>query len=401
MRKGISVVLVLGIMLLSISGCKRGNQDDKIIQDKEKEGIVLKIAFWGASGEEEALKKAAEGIEDEIEGIDSIEWVQFPSAEEFYDTLPTEAAIGKIPDIVMLNNEEQRSLINRGSLEPLDITVDEDKYVENVLAEWRYQDRLYGIPQTAASALLIINEDIWEKSGLTKYPETWEQVYEDAKIIKEGGNIPICIDISNMYHITQYFLAFGGGWNRGENIASKQNCQAIEYILKMFDEGLAVTAQEMGKTWDGEVFASEECAMSTGGTWYIGAMKTVPEIRYRILPLPRTDMGNGKTMHSYGFSVMKGCQDKELAEAAVEYMTREEAQKIRMQITGDCPAFITLQDAYYSMYPELSFMREELKNAQSFDYPLNLSILDAVKEKLKKRIYGESPELTAVEILGN
>lgn len=400
MRKRYYSLVLAGLMLLGISGCQKGREIDVESAKRKTDSTEMKIAFWGASGEEEALKKAMDGVEDEVGNI-SIEWEQYPSVEEFYNVLPTEAAIGKIPDIVMLNNEEQRSLVEGGIVEALNFVPDSALYVENVLDEWTYQGKLYGIPQTAAPAMLIINEEMWKESGLSEYPDTWDQVYEDAKVLKEHGYMPICIDISNMYHVTQYFLAFGGGWNKGENLATEENCSAIEYILKMFDEGLAVTAQDMGKTWDGEVFASRQCAMSTGGTWYIGALKAVSDISYVMLPLPRTEKGSGKTMHSYGFSVMKGCRNKELAEDIVEYLTREEAQEIRMQVTGDCPALLSLQEAYYQLYPELVFIQNDLKNTRSFDYPTDLNVLDQVKEKMKARIYGKNPELTPEEILSS
>ena len=46
--------------------------------------------------------------------------------------------------------------------------------------------------------------------------------------------------------------SFGGGWKDGKAINSSENVAALEYIFKMFDEGLAVTAKDAGMTWDGE-----------------------------------------------------------------------------------------------------------------------------------------------------
>lgn len=72
-----------------------------------------------------------------------------------------------------------------------------------------------------------------------------------------------------------------------------------------------------------------------------------------------------------------------------------------MQVTGDCPALLSLQEAYYQLYPELVFIQNDLKNTRSFDYPTDLNVLDQVKEKMKARIYGKNPELTPEEILSS
>ena len=385
---------------LILSGCHSEEGKGGSVGNQEPEsGVQLKIAFWGSSGEEQALKEAAVGLEKTVNGVSSVVWEQFPSVNEFYDTLPTQAVIGKMPDIVMLSNEEQKALIEAGILEPIEEIPDSNLYIENISAEWMYQGKLYGLPSTAAPALFIINDDMWKKAGLLNYPETWEEVYEDAKVLKAHGFMPLCIEIGNLYHITQYLLSFGGGWDEGVNMNTEGNREALSYILKMFDEGLAVTEQDEGKSWSGEVFLDKKCAMVTGGTWYIGNLKEAPDIHYRILPVPGTDRGNEKTIHSYGFSVMNGSQNKEAAQEAVKYMTRKEAQEIRMRITGDCPSLVSLQDAYYDLYPQISFMCEDIKLTRSFEYPTDLTVLDRVREKLEQRIYGGNRDLSPDEIL--
>lgn len=404
MKKNLKVLLgaaVIAMVVTACSGSDTGSETVKapVKKAEEKKGVVLKIALWGAAGEEKALKEAAKGLEEAVEGIDSVVWEQYPSVEEFYDTLPTETAIGKIPDIVILNNEEQKTLIEAGMLEAFDEIPDSGQYVGNVLEEWIYKDKLYGIPTSAAPALFIVNEDMWKAAGLTDCPETWEQVYEDAKVLRENGYMPLCIDIGNVYHVTQYLLAFGGGWNQGIDMNTEQNKEAVAYILKMFDEGLAVTALEEGKSWDGEVFNAGKCVMSTGGTWYIGAMKDTPEIHYRMIQMPCTENSSKKALHSYGISVMSSAGNKEAAKKAAAYLAREEAQAVRMKITGDCPSLLSLQDAYFEQYPDLAFMREDLSDTVGFDYPVDLSILDKVQEKLEQRIYGKEPQLTPDDIL--
>jgi|GEM_PF-1753825 len=93
---------------------------------------------------------------------------------------------------------------------------------------------------SAAPALFVINDDIWREAGLSDYPANWQEVYKAAHTIKNAGYMPLCIEISNLYHITQYLLSFGGNWNAGVDMNTAENREAISFILKMFYEGLKI-----------------------------------------------------------------------------------------------------------------------------------------------------------------
>jgi multiple sugar transport system substrate-binding protein len=62
----------------------------------------------------------------------------------------------------------------------------------------------------------------------------------------------------------------------------------------MYQEDLAVNPKDLGLSWDGEVFAAGKCAMTTGGSWYIGMMKkAAPNTKYDIIPMPGQNGKNG------------------------------------------------------------------------------------------------------------
>ena len=70
-----------------------------------------------------------------------------------------------------------------------------------------------------------------------------------------------------------------------------------------------------------------------------------------------------------------------------------------MEVTGDCPAMTSLQKEYFRLYPQLEFVREDIGLTKGFDYPVKLELLDEVQNKLKRRVYGEEPDLMPEEIL--
>ncbi len=390
------LVAILILTLLAGCGVSQEKNRDKIVSTRTAE-TMLRIGYWGSSGEEKSLEETVKGLEKEIDGIDGVELEQYPSTEEFYSKLALSAAAGSMPDAAIVTNEGLEERVATGIFEPLDGKINLQEYDTELINEWTVDGKLYGIPITAEPSCFIINTDMWKDAGLKEYPSTWEEVYNAAKILKEKGYTPLCLNLENPYHITQYMVSFGGGWNGGIDLDSPENETALKYMIKMYDEGLAVIPLEMGKSWDGEVFYSEECAMSTGGTWYTGAIReNEPDLSYEMIPLP----GNGEsTLHSYGYVVMADAENKDVALNAIPYLTGENAQRIRMTYVGDIPVMQSLKKEYFEKYPELEFMETSLKSAKGFDYPKDGDITAQVLERLRQRVMDRGSNLTVHDIL--
>lgn len=352
---------------------------------------VLTIGFWGSSGEDEAVKKAAEGIAEAVPGVKEIKMEQYPGADDFYQKLPGQIAAGTAPDLIIATNEQHLQLIVDGLLLPLDeYNLDLSGYASNAVEAWRYEDQQYAIPITATAATFAVNEDMWKEAGLGEYPTTWEEVYEASKKLTTEDTAGICIDIGNIFHPTQYMNSFGGGWKDGTAINSEENVKALEYIFKMFDEGLAVTAKDAGMTWDGEVFAGKKCAMSTGGPWYVGLMsESAPDVNYKFIPMPGGDGKNGVTLHSYGIAVVKNTENPELAANAAYYLSREEAQVERAKITGDRPSIESVLDAFHAENPQLTVIDEYIGMATGFGYPADQEFKTDFSTALEAHVYAE------------
>ena len=148
----------------------------------------------------------------------------------------------------------------------------------------------------------------------------------------------------------------------------------MEYILKMYKEGLAVNPKDVGLSWDGEVFAAGKGAMTTGGTWYIGMMKeAAPDTNYVILPMPGENGKNGCSLHSIALTVLNNTKNPEIAAKVAYYMSRTDAQKASAEIVGTMPADKTLSDWYFEQNPKMENAKVSLDWATSFGYPVDAS----------------------------
>ncbi|GKX30203.1 hypothetical protein SH1V18_26830 [Vallitalea longa] len=419
LTKILTICLTISLICVCFTGCKskkeakddtisKVNQDEEETTDTDKsnkssdEAVTLTLGFWGSSGEEKAFTKAVEGIAGAVPEIKEIKLQHYPTANDFWQKLPGEVAAGTAPDIVNLTNEASLGLIQDGFFLPYDeYDFDFEAYAPSAIKAWNYQGQLYGIPTTAAPATFAVNVDLWKAAGLGDYPETWEEVYEAAKALTKDEVKGVCIDIGNIYHPTQYMNSFGGGWKDGASINSKENIDALNFIFKMFDEGLAVTAKDAGMSWDGEVFGGQKCAMSTGGTWYVGFMKeSAPDVDYTFIPMPGGDGNKGSTLHTYAYSVLKNTKNAELAAKAAYYMSRKEFQLTNAEITGGSPSITEALPKFFELNPKLKIIEEQVPYATGFGYPADEQFKSDFQSELESVIYGNSDK-SAEEILNN
>lgn len=392
MKTRLKRLLTLGLAMTTsmslLAGCGNTKSEGGNADSSKSDG-VLTVGFWGSSGEDKAVEASLEGVENEVDGVKEVKLEQYSTLSDFYDKLPGQIAAGTAPDIIIATNEQHLQLISDGALAELDsYNFDFSAYAQNAVEAWQYQGKQYGIPITAAPSTFAVNTDMWEKAGLDEYPATWEEVYEAAKVLTKDDVAGICIDAGNIYHPTQYMNSFGGGWKDGSAINSDENIAGLEYIFKMFDEGLAVTAKDDGMTWDGEVFAGEKCAMSTGGTWYVNTMReSAPDVKYTFVPMPGGDGKEGCTLHTYGIAVVSGTANEEMAANVAYYMSRQEAQEKRAELVGDRPSIEAALPVFRELNPSLSVIDEYIDQATSFGYPANQEFKTDFTTALENHIY--------------
>lgn len=375
---------------------EKSEGDDK----SSTEGVTLVLGYWGSSGEDKAYALAVEGIKDKYPNIKEVKLQQYPGVAEFYQRLPGEIAAGTAPDIVSITNEQHLQLVDQGLLLPLDeYKIEMSQLSKTAVSVWNIGGKQYGVPTTAAPATFAINDDLWKAAGLTDYPKTWEDVYNASKALTKDGVVGLCLDIGNIFHPTQYMNSFGGGWNGGDTINSKENIDALTYIFKMYEEGLAISSKDAGKSWDGEVFAASKAAMSTGGTWYVGFLKeSAPDLNFSFVPMPGGDDNNGCTLHSYAYGLVKGTKNPEAAAQAIDYMARAEYQSKNAEITGARPSNITVMDQFLAANPKLSVLNDYEKYATGFNYPSDPAFQTDFTTALEGVIYG-GDKTTPKEIL--
>ena len=382
-------------------------EDNSVDQAESIEDtVVLKFGAWGDASTFEVFEYMVSGIQDAVPEVSHIELMQYASTGEFWTQLPSQIAAGTAPDVAFLTNELVFEMISNGLIIPVDESIIDPRTSEDAIRAWVVDGTLYSVPVNLQPTLIAINLNVWEQAGLTEedFPETWADVENVSSIIKERveGVYPMCINIEEMFHVTQIVQGFGGGWDFGRSIDNPQNKQAIQWIIDMFDQEYAVTPVQAGANWDGEMVAMGTAAMSTGGVWYYYVMMEHDMgDHFTAIPIPRLDNNNrGSSLHSDAVVILSHTAYPELAKQAAVYIAREEAQLARAEGTGNVPVFTDLVDFYYEARPQFMPIKGSEAYAIPFAYPSAAGrFLTNFVNVLSGAIYDSANSMTGDELI--
>jgi ABC-type sugar transport system, periplasmic component len=373
-------------------------------QAENKDPVEVTMAYWANASEQKNFEFMVNGIEQEHPEI-KVVMQQYPTSDEFWKAVPAAIAAGVGPDIIAMSDEGNYEYIAKGVLEPLDEWMsqtgfDKSRISSSLYKGWTDNGQLYGIPYDSSTSMLSINKKLFDQSGITKYPETMDELVELAKAMTKDGVKGIVGSI-DPFHITQYVHAFGGDWNFGKTINSPENIKGVQFFTDLFlKEKAAIAPIEIGAPWDGEVFAKEKGAMSTGGPWYVGYLKEAnPDLQLIALPMPKGTV-DAQSAYSHGLSILKGSKHKLEAMEVIQFALRDEAQLNAIEAVGYSPAVSSLLPKYLEKYPELKPVFDNMEKAgMPFAYPQETKMFNADLVKGVEEIIFKGGKKSVEELL--
>lgn len=340
----IMAAVIVALLIQAVMGCATG---------KDTNGTVtVKLGCWDGEDSQQNFIKMAEGCENV-----NLEIMSYPTSNDFWSKLGSQAAAGTAPDIAMVANDKIYEYVSRGLIAEIDMEkVDLSNISEAALDAWTVDGKLYGYPMEIEPNCLVINMNVWKDAGLSEndFPKTWDDVERLSAIVVENCDeaYGFCFYVEDPFHITNLVNCFGGGWGYGKTIDSAANAEAIDWLINMFQKGYACTPAQIGYNWDGEVMVANRAAMTTGGVWYYNTMALANmEDQYKVVTLPVKDENIGTSVtHSGAFVVIKGTEHYDQILELLDYMARPEAQKMRMDVVGNIPSNVTVRANYYNTH---------------------------------------------------
>lgn len=241
--------------------------------------------------------------------------------------------------------------------------VDWNSYIAGAKAYYETaRGKLYAQPYNASTLLFYTNKTELDKAGVTKTPETWEEVVEAAKKLKAAGSSCPYVTNAEPWIIFEQFSA-----RHGLPIATRHNgydgldgeyvfnttfvAQHLANLVEWRKEGLVRLAADTKAGNLNAAFGSGECAMVEGSSGSYSTYTKAFEGKYEIT-VGMTPMYNGYLRHNTfvggaSIYIMKGHSAEEVdgAKAFLDFVRRPDQQMFLTASTGNVPVTNDVLDA--------------------------------------------------------
>lgn len=262
------------------------------------------------------------------------------SWDDIRDKVSIAAAGGEAAaDVVEVDWSWVGEMNSAGWLEPIEMS-EEDKKDMPTLETFTIDDKVLAVPYANDYRIAYYNEEHFKKAGIEKAPETWDEVYDALKKLKESGvtkypfTLPVNADESAT--TSMIWLAFarnGVAFNEDGTLNEEAVLDALKFEQKLVDEELIDPA---AKTFSGmdcyRKLTSGEASFMVGPTKFVGISNNPEEssVVGQIKPilLPGKEGTSQVTMplpEAIGITAFS--KNKEEAKEFVKWYSSPEVQK--------------------------------------------------------------------------
>ncbi|AYO29718.1 ABC transporter substrate-binding protein [Biomaibacter acetigenes] len=376
LKKSISLIIVLMLVLTMVAGCAGKNNNTEA--SKPKEEIVIRHWQHHHEARTPVVKELAEEFDKNHPGIKvEVEAIPYDS---YFDKLTTSLSSKTAADVFQISALQAQEMIQGGYLQPMPEKVMSPEEIKNTFLDWTISQaekdgKYYGLPTDVQTLVLFINNDLYKKAGYDPKnpPKDWDEFLTQAKkgtIVDSQGKLQQAgLDTRYkwaVYTLFMYQMLDGKVVdlaNKKVNYDSPQGLEAWNYIKKlMVDEKI-----------DSPSFMTGQFKFELGKAMFyinhpvtVGRIKKMaPDLNYTIALVPGPKGHEPITIgHNWLYVVNKDSKNSEAAWEWVKFMASKEAQLKFIEKAGDLPSMKSLLEQD-SLFPDdnAKVVRESLKNA--------------------------------------
>ncbi|MFJ2739839.1 extracellular solute-binding protein [Streptomyces sp. NPDC087440] len=335
---------------LTATGCGRSDtgKDDKA-KDVAAGAAKGEITVWAMGGEGDNLPKLAAEFEKANPGtkikVTAIPW------SAAHDKLAGAIAANKTPDISLVGTTWMAEFAKTGALDPVPAIVDQKKFFPASVEPMTVNNQMYAVPWYVDVRALYGHNKILAKAGITKAPETWEELKASAKAAQTKGGAKWGLFIPPG--------GLGSGqvllpliWQQGSDIMdadhkkftldTPENVKALTYYKSFFEEKIAPKAFAEGdpERW----FTKDQLAYYINGPYMVTQFAKLGgagfEKEFTVSQVAgaakRTSFAGGA-----GLAVFKSAKNRDASWKFVNWLTEPKVQSTWYDIQKDLPSVPT------------------------------------------------------------
>lgn len=182
--KRFSLCLLLGLLVSWLMSCGAPTTEG------DRAGSSQEVEFWTMQLQPEFtdyFNQLIEQFEAENPGI-QVRWVDVPWAD-MQSKILTAVSAGTAPDVVNLNPDFASQLASKNAWLPLDDRIsptEKDVYLSKIWQASTLDGDSFGLPWYLTTRIALYNQDIFADAGIAAPPQTYGELAEVARQIKES-----------------------------------------------------------------------------------------------------------------------------------------------------------------------------------------------------------------------
>lgn len=376
MKKKISLIIIMMLILSMLSGCGGSSQESSVNQsentEKAKENVKLTLMTTEASGEEALAyyEELIDKYETDHPGVE-IELIQGGNWQDVEAKLSAASLSNTYPDILLV---PLSALGSRAALgEYADLTdyianwEEADDIMPAAIDIGKYKGTSVAIGAYPVPEIIMYRKDFFIEAGLDpdKPPTTWDELYEYAtklaqvdengEVIRGGFDVPLS---ENNMTLAEAFLRQNGNYVVDPEteelfIADQSSIETFEYLKQFIDMKLTVPYQRSGN--DDPVLTGK----SAMGIVYPSAVAELladdPDLKENLGFIPFVE--NKQKGSFCGYRLMMISEESQYKDEAwdfiASYYDTDEMWK-RYELFNHTPIRLSMSEEFIELDPELN-----------------------------------------------
>lgn len=345
MKKRIISVLLCAAMVGTLAagcGSKEAGSDDGKKDKKEGKEITFMAPDWANPGDELLAEFTEETGISVV--FNEVSW------DDIRDKVSIAASGGEAAaDVIEVDWSWVGEMNSAGWLEPIEMS-EEDKADMPTLETFSIDGDILAVPYANDYRIAYYNKAHFEKAGITEVPETWDEVYDALKKIKEAGvveypyTMPMNADESAT--TSMMWMAFarsGQVFNEDDTLNQDAVIDALQYENQFVKDGLIDPASISFNGMDCyRKITSGEASFMVGPTKFVGISNDPEQCTEigNIVPilLPGAEGTSEQTMAlPEAVGITSFSENKEAAKEFVKWFSSADIQKRMYKVNSSIP----------------------------------------------------------------
>ncbi|BFH61324.1 extracellular solute-binding protein [Paenibacillus azoreducens] len=238
--------LFLSLLLITplLLSCSSSAQTRKTPQPKEEAPAVINFVASEYSSQTRPLLESL--VQDfMLKNPDIVINLQVANWDILDIIYTTMISKNQPPDL--LNTNVYTHFANNGLLNDMDEIISPElkaQFYPDLLKRSNWKGKQYGIPFVSSVRKLYYNKELFRDAGIASPPQTWSELKEDARKIKNTGKARgFGVDLTDneiQAYLSYFFIGAGGGWIKDGKwtINSPENVEGLTFLKEMYMEGL-------------------------------------------------------------------------------------------------------------------------------------------------------------------